>query len=59
MEYWLVYKPNSGKRKYIAGFNEYGIPTHTYEKSKAYKFYSFDSAMINFNFGYHVTKEYS
>jgi len=56
MYYWLVYKPQNGKRLYVAGTDEYGYPTHTEDESEAYKFYNFGTAMSYFNLGYCIVK---
>ena len=51
--YWIVYK----KGEYVSGTDEFGYPTHTTDKSKAFKFYNFNTAMSYFNLGYAVIKE--
>lgn len=54
-EYWIAMK--NGEYASKLDENDYPIE-HTKDKSKAYKFYDFDHAMMLFNFGYGIIKEY-
>lgn len=51
-DYWIVFKNG----EYVSGTDEFGYPLHTKDKSKAFKFYDFDTAMSYFNLGYAVIK---
>lgn len=51
-DYWTVFKNG----EYVSGTDEFGYPLHTKDKSKAFKFYDFDTAMSYFNLGYAVIK---
>lgn len=53
-EYWIVFKNG----KYIANTDEFGYPEHTTEITKAWKFYDFNIAMLYFDFGYAIIKQY-
>lgn len=51
-EYWIVFKNG----EYVSGTDEFGYPLHTKDKSKAFKFYDFNTAISYFNLGYAVIK---
>lgn len=51
-EYWIVFKNG----EYVSGTDEFGYPLHTKDRSKAFKFYDFNTAMSFFNLGYAVIK---
>jgi len=51
-DHWIVFKNG----EYVSGTDEFGYPLHTKDKSKAFKFYDFDTAMSYFNLGYAVIK---
>lgn len=51
-DYWIVFKHG----EYVSGTDEFGYPLHTKDKSKAFKFYNFNTAMSFFNLGYSVIK---
>lgn len=56
--YWIAMKYINGKPNYISGTDQHGYPMHTDDKTKAWKFYSFDTAMSFFNLGYAIEKCY-
>jgi hypothetical protein len=51
-DYWIVFKHG----EYVSGTDEFGYPLHTKDKSKAFKFYDFNTAMSFFGLGYAVIK---
>lgn len=56
--YWIVKKHINGKICYVSGTDQYGLPTHTYDINKAWKFYNFDTPMSFLNLGYVIEKIY-
>ena len=51
-DYWIVFKHG----EYVSGTDEFGYPLHTKDKSEAFKFYDFNTAMSFFSLGYAVIK---
>lgn len=51
-EYWVVFKNG----EYVSGTDEFGYPTHTSDRNKAFKFYSFELVRIYLDLGYGAIK---
>lgn len=59
MEYWIVYKAENGKRKYLCDIDKNGKRIHTENEDDALKFYNFQNAMCYFNERYCVMKRFA
>lgn len=56
--YWIVYKIDKGRFKYVSGTDEFGYPIHTENEKDAFHFDDFNIAMSFFHLGYCVSKQY-
>ena len=56
MNYWVAMKFKDHKPLYIAGTDDAGGIIHTEDKSKAFKFYNFNTAMKFVHLGYGLEK---